>query len=213
MRMSNWYNRVVYRLWAPLYDATLERFFGPGRRRAMQVLSLGCGERVCFVGVGTGSDLQYLPRGVTAVGVDLSEAMLVRARRKLPISGCSVALETGDAQSLTLQDGDFDAVVLNLILSVVPDPARCVDEALRIVRPGGRIIVFDKFLHDGQRPSLGRRLMNCFSTLLGTDVTRRLGDLLVGRPCTVLSDEPSLFHGMYRVVLLQRAAEAPAAEP
>jgi ubiquinone/menaquinone biosynthesis C-methylase UbiE len=202
--MSNLRNRLVYALWAPIYDAVTERFFAPGRRRAMEVAGLRAGESVCFVGVGTGTDLLSLPPGVYAAGVDLSHAMLDRAQRKLPIAGCTVDLIFGDAQALPIADSIFDAAVLNLILSVVPDPARCLSEALRIVRPGGRIVVFDKFLPDGERPPFGRRLLNVFSTLFGTDINRRLGDMLAGQSCSVVSDEPSLLHGMYRVILLRR---------
>lgn len=204
MRMSNSHNRIVYSLWSPIYDALLERFFAPGRRSAMEAICLGAGERACIVGVGTGTDLLYLPPGVDAVGIDLSEDMLTRARRKLPVPGCTIQLQIGDAMALPLADGAFDAGVLNLILSVVPDPVRCISETLRVVRPGGRLVVFDKFLADTARLTLFRRLMNVFATLLGTDINRRLGDILARQPCTVVSDRPSLLGGMYRVVLLTR---------
>lgn len=205
MKLSNAYNRFVYRLWSPVYDAVLERFFAPGRRRAMEIVDLRAGERACLIGVGTGSDLPYLPPGVDAVGVDLSADMLSRARRKLPIAGCTIDLIVGDAEALPLDGASFDAAVLNLILSVVPDPARCLSEALRVVRPGGRIVVFDKFLRDGAQPSAGRRLLNMVSTLFGTDINRRLEDMRAGQACAVVSDEPSLAGGLYRVVLLKRS--------
>lgn len=201
--MNNRWNRFVYRLWAPIYDAVLERLFRQGRRRAMERLGLQSGERVCLVGVGTGADLLYLPEGVTGIGVDLSEAMLAQAEDKLPIAGCEIELRIGDAQALPLDDECFDAVILNLILSVVPDPALCMSEALRILRPGGRIVVFDKFLPDATEPNWGRRLSNLVSTRLGTDLNRRLGDILSGLPCKVTHDEPSILGGMYRVVLLR----------
>ncbi|MGB8331983.1 MAG: methyltransferase domain-containing protein, partial [Polyangiales bacterium] len=205
MQMSNRWNRFVYRLWSPIYDAVLERLFRKGRRRAMELVDLRAGEQVCLVGIGTGADLIYLPGGVDGVGLDLSEAMLAQADRKLPIAGCKIELRVGDAEALPLDREAFDAVILNLILSVVPDPARCISEAIRVLRPGGRIVVFDKFLADGSRPNLGRRLSNAFSTLLGTDINRRLGDIISGLPCEVVHDEPSVVGGMYRVVLLRRS--------
>ncbi len=204
MEMNNRWNRLVYWLWAPIYDAVLERLFRQGRRRAMEQLGLQAGERVCLVGVGTGADLRHLPEGVAGIGVDLSEAMLARAESKLPIAGCAIELRVGDAQALPLDDGMFDAVVLNLILSVVPDPVRCISEAIRVLRPGGRIVVFDKFLQDGTEPNWGRRLANIVSTRLGTDLNRRLGDILSGLPCKIVHDEPSILRGMYRVVLLRQ---------
>jgi phosphatidylethanolamine/phosphatidyl-N-methylethanolamine N-methyltransferase len=64
MKMSNRWNRFIYHLWAPVYDAALEGLFRPGRARALASLALQPGERVLLVGVGTGADLAYLPPGV-----------------------------------------------------------------------------------------------------------------------------------------------------
>jgi ubiquinone/menaquinone biosynthesis C-methylase UbiE len=132
--------------------------------------------------------------------------MLARARKKLPLSDCDIELRAGDAQALPLDDGSFDLVVLNLILSVVPDPALCLGEALRVLEANGRIVVFDKFLPDNSAPSLVRRLANVFSTIFGTNINRRLGDIVSGFPCAVARDEPSILGGMYRVALLRNHA-------
>lgn len=200
--MNNRWNRIIYGLWAPIYDSTVERLFAPGRVRAMQTLALQPGERVLIVGVGTGPDLPLLPQGVTAVGIDLSPSMLARARARLPLPGREVTLIQGDAQALRVDEGSFDAVLFNLILSVVPDGAACLRENLRALKPGGRALVFDKFLPDGGQLGLGRKLLNLGSTLFGTDITRRFGDLAQGCPITVLSNEPSLLRGTYRIILI-----------
>jgi ubiquinone/menaquinone biosynthesis C-methylase UbiE len=202
--MTNRRNRIIYDLWAPIYDALLARLFGPGRARAMDVLEPAARERILLVGVGTGADLPLLPPGVRAVGVDLSAPMLSRAKARLPLPGREITLEEADAQALPYPDASFDAAVLNLILSVVPDPSACLREVLRVLRPGARAVVFDKFLPDGSSPSLRRRLANVGSTLFGTNINRRLGDIVGGQRCSVVSDEPSLLDGMYRVVLLRR---------
>ncbi len=204
MKMNNRWNRIIYRLWAPVYDSTAERFFAPGRRRAIHTLDLQPGERVLLVGVGTGVDLPLLPQGVEAVGLDLSPDMLARARARLPLPGREISLIQGDAQRLLVDEGGFDAVLFNLILSVVPDGAACLRENLRALKPGGRAVVFDKFLPNGRQPSLGRKLMNLGSTFFGTDITRRFNDLAKGCPITMLSDEPSLMRGTYRVMLIRK---------
>lgn len=202
MKMTNRWNRLIYRLWAPIYDSTVGHFFLPGRMRAIEMLNLQPGEHVLLVGVGTGADLPLLPKGVQAVGVDISADMLAKARRKLPLPGLEVTLLQGDAQKLLVNEVAFDVVIFNLILSVIPDGAACLRENLRALKPGGRAVVFDKFLPDTGRLTLGRRLLNLGSTLFGTDITRRFGDLARGAKIQIVQDEPSLLHGTYRVILL-----------
>lgn len=207
MKMTNHWNQVIYRLWAPIYDSTVNRLFEPGRKRAMGLLNLQPGERVLLVGVGTGADLPLLPRGVEATGVDISPEMLAKAYLKLDRCSASIKLIQGDAQTLLVEELSFDAVVLNLILSVIPDGRACLQSALRALKPGGRVVIFDKFLPEGRRPSLVRRFFNHFSTVLGTDINRQLSDLILGSSCTLIRDEPSIGGGMYRVILLRKNSE------
>jgi phosphatidylethanolamine/phosphatidyl-N-methylethanolamine N-methyltransferase len=204
MPSSRW-NLIVYRAWAPVYDRLLRRFFAPGRATAAQVLGLRPGERVLLVGVGTGEDLPLLPPDISAVGVDLSEPMLKRAERQLPGAAAAVELRQGDAAALDLETASFDAAILNLVLSVVPDPSAALAEALRIVRPDGRVVIFDKFAPEGRPPSRARQVLNLLTTALGTAIDRRLSDILASAPCRVISDEPSILAGQYRVVLLERS--------
>ena len=204
MKMSNRWNQFIYRLWAPIYDSTVDHLFLPGRKRALQLLDLQRGEKVLLVGVGTGADLPLLPAGVDATGIDLSPDMLAQARLKLDLCAASVKLIEGDAQSLLVDAASFDAAILNLILSVIPDGQACLVSALRALKPGGRAVIFDKFLPEGKNPSLVRKIVNLFSTLFGTDINRRLSDLMKDCPCEVTHDEPSIAGGMYRVVMLRK---------
>lgn len=204
MKMTNRWNQFIYRLWAPIYDSTVNRVFLPGRKRALQLLNLQRGEKVVLLGVGTGADLPWLPEGVEATGIDLSPAMLAQARFKLPACRAAVELIQGDAQALLMAENSFDAAILNLILSVVPDGRACLHSTVRALKPGGRMVVFDKFQPDDEHLSLVRKGLNLFSTLLGTDITRRFSNMHAGCPCTVIHTEPSLLGGMYRVILLQK---------
>ena len=54
------------------------------------------------------------------------------------------------------------------------------------------------------KPSLGRRFINLFSTLLGTDITRRFSPMLEGLALSLLHEEASLLHGTYRIILLSK---------
>lgn len=204
MKMTNSWNRFIYRLWAPVYDAILASLFLPGRKQAMACLELRPGERVLMVGVGTGADLMLLPAGVQAVGIDFSPEMLRRAQAKLPLPDLEVILIEGDAQQLLVEESTFDAVIFNLILSVIPDAGACLRENLRALKSGGRAVVFDKFLPEGGKLGAGRRFINLFSTIFGTDITRRFGDIASGAACEVLANEPAILQGMYRVILLRK---------
>jgi ubiquinone/menaquinone biosynthesis C-methylase UbiE len=204
MKMTNLHNLVAYRYWAPIYDATVNRIFAPGRKRALEVLGLKREEKVLIVGVGTGADLPFLPESVTATGIDLSPDMLNKARNKIPACHASVELLQGDAQALLVPENSYDAAILNLILSVVPDGRACLQSTLHALKPGGRVVIFDKFQPDGEKISPSRKFMNFFSTLLGTDITRRFEEMVAGFPCRIVLNEPSILGGMYRVILLQK---------
>jgi phosphatidylethanolamine/phosphatidyl-N-methylethanolamine N-methyltransferase len=207
MKMTNQHNLTAYRWWAPVYDVTVNRIFEPGRKRALELLALQPGEKVLIVGVGTGADFPYLPKGVEVTGIDLSPDMLAKARLKLDRCQATVTLLEGDAQSPLVDDGFFDAAILNLILSVIPDGNACLQSALRALKPGGRLVIFDKFLHERTKPSPVRKFFNLFSTFLGTDINRRLSDFMQNCPCTITHDESSIGGGLYRVILLQKDCE------
>jgi phosphatidylethanolamine/phosphatidyl-N-methylethanolamine N-methyltransferase len=207
MKMSNRWNQLIYRIWAPIYDQTVNRLFLPGRKRAVQLLDLKAGEKVLLVGVGTGADLPLLPEGIEAVGVDLSEDMLARARSKLPYSNVKVTLIHGDAQQLLVEASSFDAVIFNLILSVIPDGSLCLRENMRALKPAGRAVIFDKFVSDSGSISLARKILNFFSTLFGTDITRSFQDMLKDTPARVIHQEESILKGNYRLFLIKGLEE------
>jgi phosphatidylethanolamine/phosphatidyl-N-methylethanolamine N-methyltransferase len=196
-------NIAVYRRWAPVYDALTGRMLAPSRERALALLGLRPGERVVLPGVGTGLDLPLLPPGVSAAGIDISPEMLARARARLPLPGRDIELALADAvQFLRERPGAFDAAVLHLVLSVVPDGRACLHAALAALRPAGRAVVFDKFAPGGP-VSAARRAVNLAASRLGTDITRPFGPMLAGSPARVVRDDPAL-HGLYRIILLQR---------
>ena len=95
------------------------------------------GERVLEVGCGAGHVLQHF-KGTRRTGIDLSTAMLARARRRL---GDAVTLLQGTAEQLPFQDGSFDVVLCTEVLEHTVDPARVLRELTRVVTPAGRVMV------------------------------------------------------------------------
>jgi ubiquinone/menaquinone biosynthesis C-methylase UbiE len=123
-----------YTLIAPFYDAAIARATQAARKHSLSVLpeAPSC---VLLAGVGTGLDLPHLPDRHHYVGLDLTHAML---RHAIPRAGhVDFAPVRGDAQDLPFAAGSFDVAVLHLILAVVPDPAKCLGEIARVLRPGG----------------------------------------------------------------------------
>ena len=205
--MNDERNQTIYKLWAPVYDKVMGPFADKARRQALELLNLRAGERVLLSGVGTGLDLPHIQAGVKATGIDLSPKMLRKAREKA--TGRDVTLCEMNAQALDFPDGSFDAVILNLILSVVPDGATAFREAWRVLRPGGRAVIFDKFAAEDGQISVLRRGLGKIIALFGTDPNRRLSEMM-GSPAdlAIERDEPSLLHGQYRIVLLRKQCQS-----
>jgi ubiquinone/menaquinone biosynthesis C-methylase UbiE len=213
MKMTNNGNQRIYKMWAPFYDALAGRLYQSGRRQAVAKLNLQAGDNVLLVGVGTGADLPDMPADVEVTGVDLSPDMLRKAEAKRPLSPATITLIQADATQMPLNDDSFETAVLNLILAVVPDPVACWQETLRIVKPGGRIVIFDKFVPEDGSINRFRRLLNQVAMLMGTDITRKLSDIVDKAEVAIISDEPSMFGGQYRVIVVQSAPQFSIGRP
>lgn len=133
--------RREYDTYAPLYDRETgwyERIMlGDGRAWAC---SQARGE-VLEVAIGTGRNLPYYPPGIRLSGVDLSPAMLTRARARAHELALDVQLVEGDAQALPFPDAAFDTVVCVLGLSSIPNDRAAVRDMRRVLRPGGHLVL------------------------------------------------------------------------
>jgi phosphatidylethanolamine/phosphatidyl-N-methylethanolamine N-methyltransferase len=105
------------------------------------------GERILEVGVGPGLSLPLYPQNVNVVGIDISRDMLDQARVRLRRGGLEGAAElmVMDAENMAFEDSSFDKVVAMYVASVVPNPARLVDEMRRVCKPGGQIFLVNHF--------------------------------------------------------------------
>jgi len=77
-------------------------------------------------------------------GIELSDAMLRIAMARAAAAGRQADLRLGDATALPFADETFDTVTFCLVLCTIPDDARAVAEAVRVLRPGGRIVAFER---------------------------------------------------------------------
>jgi len=135
--------RQVWDKSAPSYDKQIsffERVWFTGGRQWLAERAHG---RVLEVAIGTGRNLTYYPQEATVTGIELSPAMLERARQRASELGRQAELLEGDAQALPFADNSFDTVVCALSLCSIPDPATAISEMKRVLVPGGRLLLLD----------------------------------------------------------------------
>jgi phosphatidylethanolamine/phosphatidyl-N-methylethanolamine N-methyltransferase len=208
--MNNHWNKFIYKLGSGFYD----QLFNSGLflKARKEIFSDGIfkeeGQKILFVGVGTGADLELLDIDkfdITAI--DYSEAMLQKAREKFNHS--AIRFLKMDAQDMAFEDGQFDLVVASLILSVVPDENRCFREVVRVLKPDGKIIIFDKFSPKGEKPPLYKKLLRPIIGVLGTDIGRDFEKMVepLMEVLSIMEDRPILFKGMYRKIVLKSSRE------
>ena len=166
MQMSTAGVAKAYDRWAPIYDIVFGPVFRRGRSAAVRAAER-VGGRIIEVGVGTGISLpQYAPTN-HIVAVDLSDAMLDKARARVREGQLdNVEIAVGDAENLAFAANSFDVVVAQYVVTACPNPERALDEFARVCRPGGEIVITTRLGADqGLRGAIERTLMPITSRL------------------------------------------------
>jgi demethylmenaquinone methyltransferase/2-methoxy-6-polyprenyl-1,4-benzoquinol methylase len=138
--------RDLFRDTAPYYD-TVNQIFSLGsggwyRRRCLVRAGLKAGDHLLDVAVGTGliasSALKIVGSDGVVIGLDISEAMLDEARRKLDIP-----LVQGTAEALPFADETLDFLVMGYAIRHIADLDKCLLEFRRVLKPGGTILLLE----------------------------------------------------------------------
>ena len=157
----------AYGRWAPVYDLVFGPVFARGRLAAVAAADR-VGGRILEVGVGTGLSLPSYAAGNRLVGIDISEPMLAKARLRVARERLSHVerLAVGDAETLEFPTASFDVVVAQYVVTAIARPERALDEFVRVVRPGGEIILTSRIgAEHGLRGTIERWLMPLTSRL------------------------------------------------
>ncbi|TMV06827.1 methyltransferase domain-containing protein [Ruegeria sediminis] len=147
-----------YARWAPVYDKTFGVITDAGRRRAVDYINTRTGS-VLEVGVGTGLSLEHYHPELSVTGIDFSEDMLGKARKRVRERNLRhvTELRQMDARSLDFPDNHFDTIAAMHVLSVVPEPETVMAEIARVCKPGGKVVITNHFVRSqGLLAALGK---------------------------------------------------------
>lgn len=126
-----------------------------------------------LVAVGTGLDLQYFPSEQKVVGIDISSKMLEKAKGKLNVNRSNIGLVRADVQMLGFADNSFDSVVTSCTFCSVPDPVSGLEELKRVMKPGGKLLMFEHVRSNIFWMGPMMDLLTYVSRKVGPDLNRR----------------------------------------
>ena len=195
-----------YSLFAPIYNLVVSGATRLLRKNSLQQLEELSSEQdsILIAGIGTGLDIPHLVAGRQYFGIDITPAMIKRAKNLS--HDIDIRFQVGDVMKLPFKDNCFDVVVMHLIVAVVPDPTRALCEAQRVLKDNGHLIILDKFLKPGELAPV-RQLINPLTRLIATQTNIVLEQHLQHcKHLVVESDEPVLAGGWFRRLLLRKKA-------
>jgi ubiquinone/menaquinone biosynthesis C-methylase UbiE len=170
----------------PIHDTETERIRRIYDRRAATAPSAKgdanlrwlCGQaegETLEIGIGRGRTLPFYPPDVHLTGIELSDVALEIAGRRARELGVLATLRQGDAAAVPYPDEHFDTVVFSFVLCTIPDDRRAVAEAVRVLRPGGRLLLVEHV----RSPNL---ILRTIERLVEPITLRRMGDHLLREP-------------------------------
>ncbi len=201
----------IYSDFSHLYDKIFQRVFFPRIAQVIESLQIPPGSRVLELGVGTGLSLGAYPAHCEVVGIDLAQDMLDQAAAKVRQCGWRhVSLRQMDALNLSFPDDAFDYVMAFHVVSVVPDPGRMMQEAHRVCRNGGRIVIINHFR--SPRPMIGSLvdLADPITRKLGWRTTLRLDEVCEGAGLVVEQKYKTSRRSLFTVVIARNQKELAA---
>jgi phosphatidylethanolamine/phosphatidyl-N-methylethanolamine N-methyltransferase len=138
--------RKIYNIQSKFYDAIAARLVHRRQSSAIARMGIKPGDTVLDIGVGTGVSLSVYPKDCRVVGVDLSEGMLGKAHKRVERLGLKDrSLVLADAMFMPFADQSFDFVMISLVVTVVSDPVRLMENIKRVTKPDARIVIINHF--------------------------------------------------------------------
>lgn len=145
---------------------------------------------VLEVGIGTGKNLPYYPAGIELTGIDISPAMLKRAKKRANTMGLKVDLRVMDVEKMTFPDNSFDFAVSTFVFCSVPDPVKGMQEVKRVLKPKGTALFLE---HVRSENRLLGKLMDILNpmirSIVGASINRRTVENITKAGFEIISEE------------------------
>jgi len=166
-----------YDRFAKFYDKFEEfierRYFACYRKKVFEKVQRN--SKMLEVGIGTGKNMPYYPKGVKVTGIDVSEKMLEICKRRLKKHPEKVVrLVKADVQNLPFPDESFDYVISTFVFCTVPDPIKGLKEVHRVLKTSGKAIFLEHMRSKKWYINFMLAVMHVFTKiLLGTSMLRK----------------------------------------
>jgi len=175
---------AVYDSFARFYDRLFapfeKRFLGRWRSETLSVLPLDAA--ILELGAGTGANFKFYPTSKIAISSEIASEMLMVAVTKRR----SNQLVQADAQSLPFDENSFDGAFATLVFCSIPEPKLAFGELLRVVKPGGTLVLLEHVRPDGSLGVVFDALNVLTVALIDDHFNRRTADIAAAAGLEVL---------------------------
>ena len=161
------------------------------------------GQHILEVGVGTGKNLEYYPSEKYVIGIDLSEKMLVRARKKTVFLAKPFTLLKMDVQALQFPDGYFDTAVSTFVFCSVTEPVKGLRELHRVLKRKGKAYFLEHVRPQGFRGWIFDLLSPIFVRIMGANINRETRKNIEKAGFVILQEE-NLFWDIFKLIAAER---------
>jgi len=162
------------------------------------------GAYILEVGVGTGKNLPFYPPGKSVTGIDISDRMLARARKKGADLRPPFQLMKMDVQALEFPESSFDALVSTYVFCSVSDPVKGLREVRRVLKPGGRVYFLEHVRPQEMRGRIFDLLNPLVVHLLGANINRDTASNIQKAGLRILLEE-DLYLDVFKFIIADRA--------
>jgi ubiquinone/menaquinone biosynthesis C-methylase UbiE len=197
-------SREHFDRWSRLYEHDqVSRWLQELQLEALGALEPGHDDRLLDVGCGSGAAVRAAAASVDrAVGVDLSQGMIDRAR-ELAGATPNVEFQVAEAEALPFEDATFTALLCTTSFHHYPNPERAVAEMARVLTPGGRIVIADMVSDRLMMRVFDQVLRHTQRSHVGCQRSGELARLLTAAGLSLPTRHP-LFHGFFAIVEARR---------